>query len=631
MYFRCAILREDGNKLFNQQRYRKAIEKYKQGMRALLGDDASLPSTDYLNEKYLTIEVEDWKTIIDLVACAANIAQCYNKLGEFVEMIDWTEEVEIIYKCHRLVAKPNEPSWIDYHQVLVEYFLLQIKAQHRANLLFKSLGNSSLSMSYGNRAFVNCTLSEGASNRERILALEKQIDIVDMVKWRHPDPKKIYSLEMTQPALQIRGVWKKLDVAPGPKPGARSTFSSWVWKGRLYVAGGMTDLHFEHRDVWYEKICSKNMSWKKLPNMPPIRIQAGLSCSRLMKHWKDKAYLFIGAKTLWVFDLEQEKWNSIMTTFHGKWPYHGNNVTGFSSEILEGKLYIFGGDDENTHLGTNIFMALDLTTLEWDHISGTSANVPKTREPNLRVLASMWAVPAQRRLYLIFGDANRSGALRARKRHGNQSDFTYDDFWSFDAASKTWYRERLRGSFPAPRTEMAAIYNPLLQRAIVYGGYNASMSSAMDDKSMFHFSFFGDAFVMDPETKMWQHVITKGFPSYRAMAALCCDPETGVTYLYGGYTNTDYVPSKSVTSRVFGDIWQLKLDMAGGHLTENDLRRDARMETMGPWRRCFTCGECGTSYSKCGGTCGGQFFFCSAVCHKNGWKEHKETHGCKKK
>lgn len=25
-------------------------------------------------------------------------------------MIDWTEEVEIIYKCLRLVAKPHEPS-----------------------------------------------------------------------------------------------------------------------------------------------------------------------------------------------------------------------------------------------------------------------------------------------------------------------------------------------------------------------------------------------------------------------------------------------------------------------------------------------------------------------------------------
>lgn len=56
-------------------------------------------------------------------------------------MIDWVEEVEIIYKCLRLVAKPHEPSmslsvltasvlitfqsmiaWIDYHQIVVEYF-----------------------------------------------------------------------------------------------------------------------------------------------------------------------------------------------------------------------------------------------------------------------------------------------------------------------------------------------------------------------------------------------------------------------------------------------------------------------------------------------------------------------------
>ena len=46
----------------------------------------------------------------------------------------------------------------------------------------------------------------------------------------------------------------------------------------------------------------------------------------------------------------------------------------------------------------------------WEHLGGTSANVPCVRAPNLRTLATMWAVPEQRRLYMLGGNANRAAA-----------------------------------------------------------------------------------------------------------------------------------------------------------------------------------------------------------------------------
>lgn len=202
---------------------------------------------------------------------------------------------------------------------------------------------------------------------------------------------------------------------------------------------------------------------------------------------------------------------------------------------------------------------------------------------------------------------------------------------------------------------MASEYNQVLHRGIVYGGYNGSMNSAAGSvdrerrQRMYPFSFFGDTLVFDPETKIWQHVIVKGWPSYRAQATLISDPDTGITYLYGGqefchmcnsdlnspplclgYTNTEYVPMKDTTSRCFGDIWQLKLDMPGGRMTEEDRNLDPRTETMGPWRRCYTCGEAGLEYKRCSGTCGGRYFFCSVECQTKGWNQHKTEQGCRK-
>ncbi|THH00776.1 hypothetical protein EW026_g1800 [Hermanssonia centrifuga] len=264
--------------------------------------------------------------------------------------------------------------------------------------------------------------------------------------------------------------------------------------------------------------------------MPNIRTQYGFSVSRLVRHWGSKAYLFDGTKKLWQFDMETEKWNSLKTTFGRTWPYPKNDLTSYFSGIIDGKLYIFGGADDITKLGCNTFMELDLATLKWEHTSGTSANVPCTREPNLRTLASMWAVPSQKKLYLFGGSATRSAAYQSRLAGGDPEDYTYEDFWSFDIPSRKWCRERWRGNFVCPRTEMASDYNPVLGRGIVYGGYNASMDSA----THFGFAFYGDTFLFDPETKTWQHVIAKGFPSYRALASMISDPDTGITYLYGG-------------------------------------------------------------------------------------------------
>ena len=163
----------------------------------------------------------------------------------------------------------------------------------------------------------------------------------------------------------------------------------------------------------------KTLEWRQLPS-PPIR-KTGRSCQTVWsaKLWGDIAIFFVGhSDFVWVFDLVNEKWFKKTTKMKAgqDWPYKGDLVHEYCAEVLEDTLYVFGGDDGNTNLGTNILLALDLTTFVWDHISGTSDHVPRAFEPNVRRHAHMWAVPEQRRLYVLYGEAGLLVALLNRKK-----------------------------------------------------------------------------------------------------------------------------------------------------------------------------------------------------------------------
>ncbi|TCD66271.1 hypothetical protein EIP91_001600 [Steccherinum ochraceum] len=626
--------KEEGNTFYKAGKYRKAIAKYQSAMRVFLGKDATLPSLEYLNEGYLKLGdgVVDHMQVIELTACAGNVAQSYVKLYEasrdvedLIALIDWTEEIRIIYECLKYSVMPEAPPWRRFHLNVIEYFTVPIKRFAGISAVFKELGNTSLAMMYITLASNYYVAAENVADASKAKALGNLLtDLFNLGKIRHPEPLLYAAMNITQPKLQIRGTWKKLEMTGRKAPG-KSCLSCWIWNGRLYTAGGMNDVYMEQRDMWC--LTLSTMKWKKLPDLPPLRPTAGLYTSRPMRIWNGKAYLFCGMQKIWVFDCATEKWSSLATKLQGSWPYPQNELFAYTSTILEGKLYVFGGDDSVTRLGTDIFMELDLETLHWRHISGSSGLSPHRSRPGLRVFTQLFAVPEQRKLYLCFGDANRSQAERCGHPAGHHTDYPYDDLWSYSLEAQAWKRERLRGNFPCLRAEHSAVYNPHLKRAIVHGGYNADMSSA----TRFTFSFYSDAYVFNPENGIWQQVITRGFPTYRAQSALVVDPDTGITYLYGGWTNSDYYPSKVILNRTFDDLWQLKLDTDGGYFEEEEYDIDTRSVAHGPWNQCFSCKKLDVSLKKCMGTCEGLVFFCSKTCQEKGWTEHKEAHGCRKR
>ncbi|KAH6907506.1 hypothetical protein BKA70DRAFT_357644 [Coprinopsis sp. MPI-PUGE-AT-0042] len=294
------------------------------------------------------------------------------------------------------------------------------------------------------------------------------------------------------------------------------------------------------------------------------------------------------------------------------------------------------------------------------------------------------SVPKRRRLYMLFGQCNREGAFYHKELHQADKSFTFNDFWSWDLEKGGWRRERIVGNPPAQRTEMACTYNEKLNKVVIFGGFTCGVPSRIEPEGApakeFDFTYYADTFLFDydgvapssspsslqatsspedpsletatekltlTETKApssmneplslsqfayptWRHVLTRGFPTYRCQAALHTDQATGKVYLYGGFVNSDLVPArKTFTTRSFGDLWQLRMDIEGGDFNKVDIEEEKRTAKAGPWQRCFTCGNAGR-WKRCGGKCRGAAWFCSTECQKEGWKEHKRIHKCSK-
>jgi hypothetical protein len=246
---------------------------------------------------------------------------------------------------------------------------------------------------------------------------------VHTASFRHPEPKLVDQQRVTDPTLQIRGLWRKLKPT-GPSPLGRLAFASFVWRGRFYICGGQNwreTMKFP-LDLWYLPLEPLG-KWKRLPDHPEGNALLGV----YMRRRGDKAYMFKGKKDhLWVFDLTNEKWYTQKTTYTSitPWPFRSRHDQ-YCVEIFEGVMYVFGGGDSEQDLGTNVFLALDLTTYEWTYLGGTPEPRAVKYMPDLRRHASSWVIPHQQRFYVMYGNVNRSGALMYGKPHGNTEDFQY--------------------------------------------------------------------------------------------------------------------------------------------------------------------------------------------------------------
>ena len=149
------------------------------------------------------------------------------------------------------------------------------------------------------------------------------------------------------------------------------------------------------------------------------------------------------------------------------------------------------------------------------------------------------------------------------------------------------------------------LQNKKIDSTIMFGGYSPALPFYADIGAgvVYGYNYFADTFILDlsAPAPRWRQVITPSFPTYRAQGQLLADPATGKMYLFGGYTNTDWVPAgKSEVTRSYGDIWQLVVDVPGGLFVGVDWEDEKRAAQLGPWQVCYMCNSVGI-HKKCGG------------------------------
>ncbi|KAI0313557.1 hypothetical protein OF83DRAFT_1140840 [Amylostereum chailletii] len=642
-----------GEKHLMEGRLDEARRHFMIGFRMLVGDDVEVPlgaiGGGIRSERYITLPGTD--AIAEVMGCCLGVGLVLKGQGKWSEALMWFEEVRTIHKNLFLGQKTAFFEWTMSDPSDKDYWQSRILSMLYTTEISLHLGNTGMATHQTWNAFTQvAAITDEASLEirrylEQILPSESRK--MEIINYKHPDPKLSASSKVEDPTLQVMGSWEKVWMPKTAKIQPRYGFASFIWNGRFYVCGGerTSERGPYFRDLQYIDLQSLDTGWHSLPPCPaPPREPS----RRLTGHgaWvhDDKAYVFSGQRILDVFDLKQETWGRVKTRWEddSPWPSPLNDLTGFAVVYVLGKLYVFGGAHRTCVVGCDLWMVLDMRTGVWRRLSGSTGPRlrPNFETPGPRKAPMMWVDRQKEHIWLLYGEADRWTARRVRQELDAHISYIYEDCWSWNIAAETWTRVRVVGNAPCPRSEASAVYNPVLDRTIVFGGTNMSNPGTIElvPVSLFEANnWYADTFLLEPAPKnapnvhpVWRHVLTRGFPTYRGQAHMFVDPDTGRTFVFGGYNRTKHsVNNGAGVERAFGDLWTLRVDVPGGGIEEADLEEDARNARTGPWLRCFTCAASG-SWKRCGGSCGGASFFCSPECQKEGWREHKWRYDCTK-
>ncbi|KIJ56983.1 hypothetical protein M422DRAFT_218829 [Sphaerobolus stellatus SS14] len=641
---RCNVLQKKGQLLASKLKINQAIPILMEAIRAILGSDFVLPLPLENPVKVLKyMELSTWERA-DVAVCCNLLGACYQIKGNVPEALRWHNEVIIIHLNARYASLMGKYDWDDYIPMNIDYWAEIISAYVRKSDIYNDLENTSAALEYGVYAdmYISQVLMNNKEMREILEKDLKLLPLSQLASARHPDPELSLKLKVTRPDLQMDGSWKRIRLEKGGNISPRRGFARFMYNGCFYVFAGDPTIGCPmYKDFYYLDL-QKMDKWRRLPDYPTQRIRFDSRDNRtgwsniVICVWEDKAYLFTGRLIVDYFDLKRKEWGVITTRYlsPGSWPFT-YFTAGHNMHIVDGKMYTFGGFSIDCLLGTNLLLELDLQTKTWRRVSGTVQPKPDPSCPGFRRAASSWVDHEKRKIFFMGGEADIKLTRSDEKSLGSHYSYVYSDLWSWHLDEKKWTRERIHGNPPGARTEMGWDYNPKLKRLIAFGGFssNAPLQRSTRLKNIDNvYSYFADTYIFDPAAFSWKHVLTRGFPTYRALGEMFCDPETGKIFLFGGYTDNEIVPSRIGVTSAFNDIWQLRLDMEGGFWDEVDLEEDLKTAKAGPWQRCFNCGASGDTKKmrKCQGTCQGKASFCDTQCQKEGWSEHKMRHECRR-
>ncbi|KAJ6534132.1 hypothetical protein B0H19DRAFT_439818 [Mycena capillaripes] len=625
----CGMVRATADQFVKEKKYKEACVNYIKAASMILGRDLPI-------QPHGPFRLREYEQLVAGLPMQ-EMMQCLNGAAESLAALKQYKQVEVVVRNVQIESTRGHPSfeWFDFSIQHADYYFERLRARVMMEKIFRKLGNTGAA---NERRWHATTLVPEQFVSAATRKIHPHIPSDPVYKLRHPDPSLVSSLAVTDPSLQVLGSWQKVPVKKAGGITSRMGFASFVFEGHLYVLGGEKYLSGPwYRDFWCIDLTALD-EWCALPAYPiPKSVTGNLMGYSMVVHG-DSAYLFTGRRDVDVFNLRTLTWSSLRTSFADsqRWPYPRDNIVDYAMQCVGGKIYVFGGAHQQSPVGCTLLMELDIATRTWTRLSGTvQPTTALYAGPGPRRLPCSWVGKDKNTIFVLYGVADRQAAGLTNQPHGAVNSYAHDDLWAWDIAAGAWTQRRLVGNIPAPRSEMACTYNPVLDKVITFGGYTPTSPSHFARDVVYVFSYYGDTFIYgtdtaNPAAASWKHVLTRGFPTYRAQAQLVADPATGRTFLFGGYVNAEYVPSRSEQeSRSFADLWELKLNVPGGYFADVDVEDEARTARVGPWQRCFTCGSAGP-WRKCGGTCKGQAFFCDARCLRDGWKEHKIKHKCSK-
>lgn len=353
-------------------------------------------------------------------------------------------------------------EWSDFAVQIPEHFRQRIVAAATAADVFLFLGNTGAGVHRRWAGAATKSSIHSDCSSPDIDAILPSSALRAISHFKHPDPMLAPKLILKDDKLQLRGSWQKLNVPiPG---GSRLGVASFVHEGHAYVFGGEKDIEGPFfRELWRLDL-TKLDKWRAMPAYPiPESVTGKLVGYHMCVAADGKAYLFTGRSQVDYFDLKVGRWGAISTKYKAgkgetRWPYQ-SMLLNYSMECVGEKLYVFGGSHQESRVGCNLFLELDLKTREWKRLSGSVLPQKANYDgPGPRNYACTWVAKDKRRIYIVYGDADRQSALLNSQMHGSRNAYGYDDMWAWDIEKGHWERDKMLGNTPCPRSEMSCDY-----------------------------------------------------------------------------------------------------------------------------------------------------------------------------
>ena len=360
-------------------------------------------------------------------------------------------------------------------------------------------------------------------------------------------------------SLDLAGApaWHKIDVPAGPtaRSGHRGIYDPV--RNRMVVFGGYDSWYLN--DVWA-------LSLGATPSWTPILPSGSLPAARvehsvLYDSVQDCLLVFGGEDNdyyygdTWVLPLASPTSWTLLEVY-GATPRWGQAA---AYDAGQNSVFMFGGYSYGVMGDT---WALDLAGMAWSELIGGPV------APSPRVTTTMIADPIRHRL-LLFGGGGGPAFMSdtwelslgvvpgwsqlitagtpppGRRLHGavydpvrdrmivfgGESGAFLNDVWALSLdGTPTWTELVPAGTPPAPRSDFAMIYDAAADRVVVFGGYDGVSPPSNRRADVWALNLSG--------TPTWQELTPASGPTARSGHRAIYDPLRGRMVVFGGYDQT---------------------------------------------------------------------------------------------